>query len=264
MTTHLTPMNFSVAVVLLALAGCSQPATDAETAAVNKAFTDCVWTATTQLDDGKSDPVSVAYGIEAACAVQYEQVIQTALKGVMNARSVPVVRQKWEDHELQMIVPAILVYRRSQAQRASPTSPPVTNPADSGWDARERKDYATAMRVWRPLAVEGNATAQFGLGTLYYDGAGVPRDYAKAAFWFRQAAEQGQGVAQEALGDIYGTGEGVSRDYPIAYMWLSLAAGSGVGRAAETRDKLERLMTPAQIAEAQQRTTAWQNAHAGQ
>lgn len=40
-------------------------------------------------------------------------------------------------------------------------------------------------------------------------------------------------------------------------MWVNLAEAEGVEPAKETRDKIVRLMTPAQIAEAQRQTSVW-------
>ena len=42
-----------------------------------------------------------------------------------------------------------------------------------------------------------------------------------------------------------------------AYMWFSLSAARGTQSAATERDDVATKMTPAQIAEAQQRATDW-------
>ena len=39
-----------------------------------------------------------------------------------------------------------------------------------------KKDYATALRLFRPLADKGNAIAQDRIGTMYLWGSGVPQD----------------------------------------------------------------------------------------
>jgi len=44
--------------------------------------------------------------------------------------------------------------------------------------AYQRGDYATAVRLWRPPAEQGNAEAQYNLGVMYAEGDGVPQDYA--------------------------------------------------------------------------------------
>ena len=65
--------------------------------------------------------------------------------------------------------------------------PAVAGPFEDGADAYRAGDYATALRLWRPLADAGNANAQFRLGYMYHDGQGVPQDYAAAAAWYRPA-----------------------------------------------------------------------------
>jgi uncharacterized protein len=57
--------------------------------------------------------------------------------------------------------------------------------------AHDRGDYATAMRLLRPLAELGNAHAQNELGVMYAEGRGVQQDYAEAVKWYRKSAEQG-------------------------------------------------------------------------
>jgi TPR repeat protein len=45
-------------------------------------------------------------------------------------------------------------------------------------------DYATALRLMRPLAEQGYAYAQTSLGAMYAEGKGVPQDYAAALSWY--------------------------------------------------------------------------------
>ena len=59
-----------------------------------------------------------------------------------------------------------------------------------GVDAYKRGDYATALREWRPLAEQGDAGAQFYLGTLYAFGRGVSQNYAAARQRYGRAAGQ--------------------------------------------------------------------------
>ena len=61
----------------------------------------------------------------------------------------------------------------------------------AGLDALDRDDYAAALREFTPLADDGNARAQYRLGTMYAMGLGVPRDFAQAASWLKKAAQQG-------------------------------------------------------------------------
>ncbi len=90
--------------------------------------------------------------------------------------------------------------------------------------AYERKDFATALAVWRPLAEQGNAEAETLLGAMYWSGEGVPRDHREAARLYLRAAQKGYARAQNDIGYMYGFGEGTPpRDNVQAFKWLSLA-----------------------------------------
>jgi len=127
--------------------------------------------------------------------------------------------------------------------------------AETAWN---RQDYATAERLYRPLAEQGRAGAQHALGKMYENGEGVPRDPVEAARWYRLAAEQGHTGAQFYLGGMYYAGEGVARDYVQAFVWFSLSEAGGQGDfAAKSRAKAAEKMTAAQIAEAERRVREW-------
>src|ERR1019366_1438617 len=72
-------------------------------------------------------------------------------------------------------------------------------------------DYATELKLLRPLAEQGNALAQTRLGYRYSEGKGVPKDDAEAVRWYRKAADQGNASAQYYLGRMYDTGRGVPK-----------------------------------------------------
>ena len=94
----------------------------------------------------------------------------------------------------------------------------------TGLEAYNRGDYATALKEWRPLAEQGDGVAQFNLGTMYNEGRGVAQDYIEAVKWYRLAAEQGDASAQYNLGALYYQGQGVPTDYTEAVKWFRLAA----------------------------------------
>jgi TPR repeat protein len=100
-------------------------------------------------------------------------------------------------------------------------------PFDNAMAAYERGDYAIALRLFRPLADQGEAAAQNNLGAMYANGQGVPRDYAEAVKWYRKAADQGYALAQTSLGFMYEQGQGVPQDYAQAHMWYRKAADQG-------------------------------------
>jgi len=58
--------------------------------------------------------------------------------------------------------------------------------------AIKRRDYATAVRLIRPLAEQGNANAQYSLGVFYDNGLGVPQDKVSAYMWLSLSASQGR------------------------------------------------------------------------
>ena len=121
-----------------------------------------------------------------------------------------------------------------------------------------------ALRV---KADTGDANAQWLLGYYYYTGQGVPKDDAETALWFRLAADQGYADAQANLGFMYGTGRGVPQDYVEAHKWRNLAASRASAenqtRYAEVRDAVAKVMTPAQVAEAQTLAREWHAAFDG-
>ena len=101
----------------------------------------------------------------------------------------------------------------------------AAGPLEDGLAAHERGDYATALRLFRPLGEQGNASAQYNLGVMYALGQGVPRDNVQAYMWFDLSAR---------------FSEGVERD-----------------RMVQNRDVIASYLTPAQLAEAQRLAREW-------
>jgi TPR repeat protein len=79
-------------------------------------------------------------------------------------------------------------------------------PYEDGLATYKRGDYATALRLWRPLADQGDADAQLNLGFMCANGQRVPQDYAIAVSWFSKAAEQRHVAALYNLGVMYEQG----------------------------------------------------------
>ena len=118
-----------------------------------------------------------------------------------------------------------------------------------GVDAYEKGDYATALREWRSLAIQGDADAQYALGVLYDSGDGVSEDDREAVKWYRMAAEQGQAWSQFNLAGMYDDGEGVEEDDVVAYAWFKIASANGT--EGPRMPKLTNVMNPDQIAKAE-------------
>lgn len=136
---------------------------------------------------------------------------------------------------------------------------PAWGDFQAGIEAFNRKDYATALREWRPLAKQGEAEAQYALGVLHEYGYGVPQDYGQARQWYEKAAAQGHRNAQHNLGVLYANGRGTRQDHVLAYKWFDIAASFGDNAAAMLRDGLIEQMTPTQIAEAQRLAREWKS-----
>lgn len=164
---------------------------------------------------------------------------------------------------------------------------------EEGMAAYDRGDYATTVKEWRPLAEQGDPTAQHHLAWLYLIGRGVPQDNDEAVRWFRKAAEQGDSDAQTNLGSLYLLGDRIPQDYtealkwlraaaaqghPMAQtklgimyedghgvpqdrvealMWFTIAAAEGSELAGAFRAALAKEMTPTQIAQAQRLAREW-------
>jgi uncharacterized protein len=142
--------------------------------------------------------------------------------------------------------------------------------ADQGWPEAQTilgmmyakgqgvaQNDAKAAEWFHMAADRGHAAAQSNLGFMYAKGQGVAQNDAEAANWFHKAADQGLAEAQTILGAVYVKGQGVAQNYVLAHMWFNLAAAQGDVGALTNRDHLARMMTPAQIAEAQHLAQEW-------
>ncbi len=176
------------------------------------------------------------------------------------------------------------VFFGAVAMAAACAAVPAAADVKAGVDAWSRGDYRTAIDQWRPLAIAGDADAQFNLAQAYKLGRGVPLDPALAESWFRKAAAQGHVQAQDnyglalfqagkksealpwleksvargeprtqlVLGTMLFNGDGVPRDYPRAYALMTRASSAGLQSASQTLAQMDQYIT----AEDRQRGTA--------
>ena len=110
-------------------------------------------------------------------------------------------------------------------------APVAAGPIEDAATAFRRGDYATALRLLRPLADQGSVAAQFDLGLLYDNGWGVPKNSIEAFKWYRLATEQGYAKSQYNLGVMYGNGEGVPQNDAESVRWYRLAAQQGYAKS---------------------------------
>ena len=99
------------------------------------------------------------------------------------------------------------------------------------YTSADRASYTTALKIWLPLANQGDPVAQTYVGEIYEKGLGVPPEYSLAANWYNKAAEQNYARAQLNLGALYEKGLGVPKDKAKAVSWYRRASGLSDGTA---------------------------------
>jgi hypothetical protein len=126
--------------------------------------------------------------------------------------------------------------------------------------AFEKKDYATALRLYTKLANAGNVEAQQHLGEMYWYGEAGEADEAKAEAWFRKAAAKGNAVAIASL-DVMK--QRVTRRAEIDY-WTSKYDGADL-RSGEYRCPAPRFPAVSKTNDEIDRVSAnlqnWQDCH---
>ena len=107
--------------------------------------------------------------------------------------------------------------------------------------ALDNGNYDTAYSSYYDLATKGDATAQYQLGLLYYQGLGIGQNFDEASHWYLQSGTQGNADAQYSLGNMYLMGEGVSQDDTKAIAWYDKAAEQGHVAARHNANNLKRV-----------------------
>lgn len=150
-------------------------------------------------------------------------------------------------------------------------SAPAFADVKAGVDAWSRGEYKKAVENWRPVAIAGDADAQFNLGQAYKLGRGVPVDLGLAEEWYRKAALQGHVQAEDAygltlfqngkrddavqwlerssargepraqlvLGTMLFNGDAVKKDWVRAYALVSRSAASGLPQGGQTLGQMD-------------------------
>jgi TPR repeat protein len=101
------------------------------------------------------------------------------------------------------------------------------------YDGNSIGDSASALNLkWVMKAAEiGDSEAQLKLGSIYFQGNGLPVDKSQAINLFNQSANQGNADAQYILGLLFESGNGVSHDDYLATKWFVRAADQGQKQA---------------------------------
>jgi hypothetical protein len=109
--------TFSVLALLL-LAGCTS---EAEQRAALDTWHDCIVHAVAQLDDHKSDPLTIAYGASPQCAGLYQRFTDAVAGSVITENAQNYMRDRARSEELRLITGEVL--RQRAAGRPPPGSP---------------------------------------------------------------------------------------------------------------------------------------------
>jgi len=119
------------------------------------------------------------------------------------------------------------------------TSPSFAADLNAGKAAYLDQDYETAMKIFKPLAKEGNSEAIYYIELInetgykskssYKDGkeAYLENDFERALEILKPLAEDGDSWSQYILSLMYESGQGVEKNQEESIKWLILAAESG-------------------------------------
>lgn len=153
-------------------------------------------------------------------------------------------------------------------------SPVAFASVKDGVDAWSTGDYDTAVKEWRPEALNGDADAQFNMGQAYKLGRGVPANLDTALDWYKKASDQGHLQAGDSYGHLlhyqgrvkdsipflkqssergeprsqylYATelfnGVHAQKDWVRAYALMTRASSSGLGPASRSLAQMDRFI----------------------
>lgn len=149
---------------------------------------------------------------------------------------------------------------------------PAIADVKSGYEMWQRGDYYSAVKEWRPLAIAGDAEAQYNLAQAYKLGRGLPVDLKMAEGWYAKAAAQGNSPARDnyglilfqngdrgtampyieesaargepraqyVLGTALFNGDVVKKDWVRAYALMTRASASGISAASASLAQMDK------------------------
>jgi uncharacterized protein len=156
------------------------------------------------------------------------------------------------------VIPALVALVALLALLAWPAQAQDADPFARGMLAANAREFAEAVRLWRPLAEAGDARAAYLVAMTIERGEGLPSaDPAEAARYYALAARAGHAEAGNALAVMLVEGRGgLARDPVEAWAWFALAAERGSGFAAPNRDRLGGRLAAEELAEGEARLAA--------
>ncbi|WP_170125451.1 tetratricopeptide repeat protein [Jannaschia seohaensis] len=128
---------------------------------------------------------------------------------------------------------------------------------ETGLQAAQRGDFATARAIWTEEARAGDPAAAYNLGRMYTNGDGVRRSNQKAFEWYGRAVEGGLAQAQFQVGYMYAVGEGVQTDLRKAIIWTGRAARQGHAQARGNLPEMQTYVAASYRSDDQDIVRAW-------
>lgn len=105
-------------------------------------------------------------------------------------------------------------------------------------DTPADQQLPTAVVWYMEMAKNGDADAQYNLGSVYETGFGVKRDPGEAFRWYKEAAKQDHQLAQLKLGILYVLGEGTRQSIIKGTSWIQSAGDNGNKFAVELYNRV--------------------------
>ncbi len=176
-------------------------------------------------------------------------------KSLVEEKTVALLEPEAEETELTSAAARQEPYVADEApQPVAVYAPEIVAPAfvaaqdeyGRGLEALENHEYADAFEVFRELADQGDAKAQFQLAALYYQGLGTEQDDEAAIDWYQRAARQGNAEAQYSLGNMFLMGKAVEQSDVKAAYWYEKASAQGHDAAGQNLANLARLSKSSQ------------------
>lgn len=93
------------------------------------------------------------------------------------------------------------------------------------------KNDSEAFNWFNKSAKHGDKWAMYNLGYLFYYGQGVETNFSQAAYWWTKASDQGFAPAQNSLASLYEQGKGVLKSQSKKIELLRKAANKNLGLA---------------------------------
>jgi len=125
---------------------------------------------------------------------------------------------------------------------SEPTQQEVTSPSvatsssetatlEKAQEAYNNQNFGIAQDLLRPLANNGDVSAQFLLGDMLFKGQGSAINLEESVKWFQKASDNGSPLAQFQLAMMYSDAVGVPNDEGKAVKYMKMSSENGNARA---------------------------------